>query len=251
MKPDSAKSGSILPPLIILWALTVTTQLLGLAYGVVQSGRSVAPVILPSVLALSLVTLPLAWLGLFLGPRTGLGAPLLMDLLDKTPGAWSRLLKSALLACLLGLLFGAAMVGLRFGLLHHLPPDMPALGFRGPTGSLLVSVAAAIGEEVWFRLGLMTLLVWGGSRLLRQTIPHPSVVWSIIILTAAAFGMAHLPQLASFDAATQFSVWGTILGNCAVGTLYGWLYWRHGLLAAMAGHFSVDLVIHVLPAFFR
>ena len=238
-------------PLVILWALTLTAQLLGLAYGVAQAGRSVAPVILPSAMVLSLVTLPLASLGLFLGPRTGLGAPLLMDLLDNAPGAGARLLKSALVACLLGLMFGAAMVGLRLVLLPYLPPDMPVLGFRGALGGLLVSVAAAIGEEVWFRLGLMTLLVWGVSRLLRQATPHPAVIWGIIVLTAVAFGMSHLPQLASFDAATPFSVWGTILGNCLVGSLYGWLYWRRGLLAAMVGHFSVDLVIHVLPALFR
>jgi len=249
MKPDAAKPRLVFLPLMILWALTLSAQLLGLAHGIAQDGRSVAPAILPSALALSLVTLPLVWLGLFLGPRTGLGAPLLIGLLEGKPGTGSRLLRRALLACGLGLLFGAAMVGLRLLLSPYLPPDMPVLGFRGVLGGLLVSVAAGIGEEVWFRLGLMTLLVWSVSRLLRQTTPHPAVVWSVIIVTATAFGMAHLPQLASFDAATPFSIGGTILGNCLVGSLYGWLYWRHGLLAAMIGHFSVDLVIHVLPAF--
>ncbi|MEZ6001998.1 CPBP family intramembrane glutamic endopeptidase [Hyphomonas sp.] len=251
MKPDAPGSRCVLSPLVILWAMTLTAQLLGLAYGVAQSGGSVASVILPSALVLSLVTLPLAWSGLVLGQRTGLGAPLLMDLLDKVPGAGSRFIKSALLACILGLLLGAAMVGLKLALQPYSPPEMPVLGFRGPVGGLLVSIAAAVGEEVWFRLGLMTLLVWGISRLLGQADPHPAMMWSIIILTAVAFGMAHLPQLASFDAATPFSIWGTILGNCAVGSLYGWCYWRHGLLAAMVAHFSVDLVIHVLPAFFR
>nr|WP_321511502.1 CPBP family intramembrane glutamic endopeptidase [uncultured Hyphomonas sp.] len=251
MQQDSPPSRPILKPLIILWALTLAAQLAGLAHGVAQAGHSVAPVILPSAVVLSLVTLPLAWLGLVLGQRTGLGAPLLTDLLDNVPGTGSRLFRRALLACLLGLLLGAAMVGLKLALLPYSPPEMPALGFRGPVGGLLVSIAAAVGEEVWFRLGLMTLLVWAASRLLRQDRPNPLLIWGIILLTAVAFGMAHLPQLASFDAATPFSMWGTILGNCAVGSLYGWLYWRHGLLAAMVGHFSVDVVIHVLPAFFR
>nr|WP_321358988.1 CPBP family intramembrane glutamic endopeptidase [uncultured Hyphomonas sp.] len=250
MQPASHRASPILSPLIILWALTLAAQLAGLAYGVAQAGDSVAAVLLPSAAVLTLVTLPLIWLGLVLGPRTGLGAPLLIDLLDNVPGTGSRLLRRALSACLLGLVFGAAMVGLRFALLPYLPADMPALGFRGPVGGLLVSIAAGIGEEVWFRLGLMTLLVWAASRLLRQERLHPLMVWLIIVLTALAFGLAHLPQLALFEAATPFSIWGTILGNCAVGSLFGWLYWRYGLLAAMVGHFSADVVIHVLPALF-
>lgn len=249
MKPDFRTSPPILLPLAILWGLTVVTQLAGLAYGVAQAGRDVAPVLLPSALVLSLVTLPMVWLGLSLGPQTGLGAPRLIDLLDKVPGTGSRLLKSARLAGMLGLLLGAGMMALKLALLPYSPPDMPELGFRGPVGSLLVSIAAAVGEEVWFRLGLMTLLVWSVSRLQGQAEPHPVMMWLIIVLTAVAFGMAHLPQLASFDAATPFSIWATVLGNCAVGSLYGWCYWRHGLLAAMVAHFSADFVIHVLPAF--
>jgi membrane protease YdiL (CAAX protease family) len=30
------------------------------------------------------------------------------------------------------------------------------------------------------------------------------------------------------------------------GIVFGWFYWRHGLLSAMASHFSADLVIHVI-----
>jgi membrane protease YdiL (CAAX protease family) len=34
----------------------------------------------------------------------------------------------------------------------------------------------------------------------------------------------------------------------SVGVLYGWCYWRRGLLAAMVAHFSADIVLHALPA---
>ena len=42
---------------------------------------------------------------------------------------------------------------------------------------------------------------------------------------------------------------GTILGNTAVGILYGWCYWKRSLVSAMVAHFAVDIMIHVLPAF--
>tara|TARA_R110000803_G_scaffold54088_4_gene110727 strand:- start:971 stop:1723 length:753 start_codon:yes stop_codon:yes gene_type:complete len=248
MKHDSIRNSSILLPLIVLSVLTIATQLMGLIYGVAQTGRSIQTVIIPSTIVLAFVTVPLAGLGLLLGPRTGLGAPLLIDLLRNAPGAQSKFLKSTILACLLGLAFGAAMVVLRIALQSSLPPEMPAYGHHGALGGLLVSLGAAVGEEVWFRLGLMTILVWAVSRLLGQRVAHSGVVWTIIVLAAVAFGMAHLPQLASFEAATPFSIWATILGNTLVGILYGWLYWRHGILAAIFGHFSVDIVIHVLPA---
>ena len=29
------------------------------------------------------------------------------------------------------------------------------------------------------------------------------------------------------------------------GIVFGWLYWKRGLLAAMLAHFSADIVLHV------
>jgi hypothetical protein len=29
--------------------------------------------------------------------------------------------------------------------------------------------------------------------------------------------------------------------------VFGWMYWRHGLIAAMVAHASADVVLHVLP----
>ncbi len=40
--------------------------------------------------------------------------------------------------------------------------------------------------------------------------------------------------------------------NGVGGVVFGWLYWRRGLLAAMVAHFSADVVLHVLaPLLFR
>jgi membrane protease YdiL (CAAX protease family) len=39
-----------------------------------------------------------------------------------------------------------------------------------------------------------------------------------------------------------------MLGNTLVGIACGWLYWQRGLIAAILAHFSIDLVLHVVPA---
>ena len=113
---------------------------------------------------------------------------------------------------------------------------------------LLLSAGAAVGEETWIRLGIMTLLAWPVARLLGHSEIRPIVGWPAIAVAASAFGLIHLPQLAQFGAATPVSVAATLLGNGIVGVACGWLYWRRSLLAAMLAHFAVDLVLHVLTA---
>jgi membrane protease YdiL (CAAX protease family) len=39
-----------------------------------------------------------------------------------------------------------------------------------------------------------------------------------------------------------------MLLNSIGGLVFGWLYWRQGLLAAMVAHFSADVVLHVIGA---
>ena len=44
----------------------------------------------------------------------------------------------------------------------------------------LAALAAGIREELWFRFGLMTLLVWGGAQIMRTTSDHTAVLWAKI-----------------------------------------------------------------------
>jgi hypothetical protein len=74
--------------LIVLLSLTLVTQLGSLAYTVEGSFLSVLG---PSILVLCAATIPLAALGLILGPKIGLGAPLLTDLLNRRAGSRSSL----------------------------------------------------------------------------------------------------------------------------------------------------------------
>jgi membrane protease YdiL (CAAX protease family) len=180
-----------------------------------------------------------------------LGAPLIAALISKQPGSVQRLKRDTGLAVALGLALGGALLLVRIVSQPYLPPELPAFGYRGAIGGLSVSLGAAVAEEVWFRLGLMTVLAWLGARLCGHREARPIVVWPVIVITSVGFGMAHLPQLLSFGAGSPVAVGGTILGNGVVGILYGWCYWQRGLVAAMTAHFSVDVVLHVLPALVR
>lgn len=241
----------VLLPVVVLVVLTVVAQLISLAFGRSNEDQHFSAIVLPSVLALSAVTLPLSGLGVVLGRQIGLGAPLIAALLSKQPGSARQLRSDAGLAAVRGSALGGMLLLLRSIMQPYLPPELPVLGHRGVLGGLSVSLGAAVAEEVWFRLGLMTLLVWSVARLLGHREIRPVVAWTGIAMTSVGFGMAHLPQLISYGAASPFAIGGTIVGNSVVGVLYGWSYWRRSLVAAMTAHFAVDVVLHVLPALVR
>lgn len=238
----------ILVPLLIILLLTFILQLASVAFSSSVKGQDFQSVVLPSILFLCLTTLPLAVLGIWLGRQIGLGAPLLAALLQNQPGAIDKLFKDARIAILLGLSMGAALVLLRVLMEPWLPPEIAAFGHRGFWGGLLISAGAAMAEEVWFRLGLMTIILWAIIRALGHTSVRPAVAWPVMITVAVAFGLVHLPQLMSYGAGSPFAIWATIIGNSIAGTLYGWCYWRLSFIAAVIAHFAVDIVIHALPA---
>lgn len=247
----AAASHPILLPLLVVFGATIGAQLISLAFGRSNEEQSFASIILPSVLFLSALTLPLVGLGIALGRQIGLGTPLIAALLSKRPGSFQKLQRDVGLAAVLGLALGGILLLVRGISAPYLPPELPTFGHRGALGGLSVSFGAAVAEEVWFRLGLMTLLVWLFARLLDHREVRPIVAWPVIAITSVGFGMAHLPQLMSYGAGSPFAIAGTILGNSVVGILYGWCFWRRSLVAAMVAHFSVDVVLHVLPALVR
>lgn len=239
------KGGAFGLPLAVLVLLTVLTQLASVAY---TSAAAFDQVWLRSTMALLLVTTPLAALGLRLGSRIGLGTPVLSALLAGRQGALRQFADTAARAAAWGLSVGALLWALRLVTVSYLPPQLPELGHRGVVGGMLVALAAAVGEEVWLRLGFMTIAAALLVRVRQGSGLTPSIAWVAITLAAVAFGAIHLPQLAAAGAATGVGIAATLAGNMLVGVLCGWFFWRHGLLAAMFAHFFVDLVLHVLPA---
>lgn len=232
-------------PLLVLVSLTLVTQLVSVSF---TSDKSFADIFLPSTIALLLVSTPLAALGLYLGSKIGLGAPLLTALLMRNSGALRQVARVTALAAGIGFSIGLFLWLLRLATVDLQPSELPDLGHRGVTSGLLVSISAAIGEEVWLRLGVMTILAWTLVRALGQHDLTPRIAWTAIAVSALAFGAIHLPQLTAAGAATSFGITGTMLGNALVGVACGWLFWKHGIISAIAAHFAIDVVLHVIPA---
>jgi len=190
----------------------------------------------------------LALLGLRMGHRVGLGSPLLHGLVNQHAAPDWRALKP-LQAIALGAIAAIIIVGLSAVLDPMLPNPLHPLADTGAVKSalngLLASFYGGIVEELQLRLFVMTLLVWMFAVLAKRT-PRPWVYWVAIVMAAVLFGVGHLPAAGKIWEPSEIVVFRTIVLNAIGGLVFGWLYWRRGIEMAMLGHFSADIVLHVL-----
>ncbi|MFD1513377.1 type II CAAX prenyl endopeptidase Rce1 family protein [Halomarina rubra] len=101
-----------------------------------------------------------------------------------------------------------------------------------------------ITEEVLLRWGFMTLLVWAGWRLAgRPATPSARTVWVALVVAAVAFGVGHLPAVAATTALTPALVAQVVLLNSVGGVVFGWVYWRYSLEAAMLAHGAAHVAL--------
>ena len=231
---------------ILPYALTLLDRL----PGSVEDSLPSRWILLPLQVGQSMVLLGAATaLGLWLGPKVGLGAPLLYGLISGDREARSRLRALLLPSTVLGVLTGVAIVLLDMWVFGpRLAASGSDIGALQPPAwqGLLASFYGAIPEELLMRLGLMTLLVWVGARLTRTSPPRPVVVWTAVVIAALLFGAGHLPTTAAMLTLTPLVIARALLLNGIGGIVFGWLYWKRGLLAAMLAHFSADVVLHVV-----
>ena len=117
-------------------------------------------------------------------------------------------------------------------------------GLQPPLATKLLY--GGIAEELLSRWGLMTLVVWlAASAGLRGAAPY----WVGVAVAALLFARGHLPTL--FLVAGAPPAWlvaAVVVGNAGPGALFGWLFWRHGLEAAMLAHDGAHLIAWTLAA---
>ena len=92
-----------------------------------------------------------------------------------------------------------------------------------------------IAEELMLRWGLMSLVAWVLQRLHGGARPDRIYVLAIIV-AAALFAFGHLPVLAQQVELTLPIAARTLVLNAVPGLVFGWLFWRRGLEAAMLAH---------------
>lgn len=187
--------------------------------------------------------------GYWLARKIGLGAPLLEGWVAGKPPDWSSLRRPLWLGLGVGLVLS---VLLYFWLLPLLPQLPLATAARLPAWQRFGACFGGMVEELLMRLFLMSLLAWLLDKIWRGADGRPGsqAMWLANVVAAVLFGLGHLPSASLFLPITPLVVIAALLLNGVAGIVFGWLYWRRGIEAAMAAHFSCGLLVWVItPAF--
>lgn len=187
----------------------------------------------------ALMVVLMAVLGWVAAPRTGLDAPVLGALADGGP--WRRPLRAALAPALLAGALSAAVM-----LVYALLADGALQGADPAFDVPLVSrvLYGGLTEEVLLRWGVMGGLAWLLLRFGRPLgLYADRALWVANAWAALLFGLGHLPTLHGLlpDAA-NWLVLLVVGANALIGMVFGWLFMRRGLEAAMLAH----AVAHVI-----
>jgi membrane protease YdiL (CAAX protease family) len=236
---------------VILLIASVVTTLMVLPYTLAISpglAEIFTPFVLIAQLVQTLVIFSIAiFIGLFLYKRVGFNLPILEGWLEgKEVGNY---LKSILgISIGLGVLSGVLIILLSFlftpvsSIFQNAEISVPI--WKG----FLASFYGGIGEEILLRLFLMTLVVWIIFKIKKTANGKPTDIgiWLAIIISAVIFGLGHLPITGTITSITPLIIVRAVLLNGVGGVIFGWLYWKKGLESAMIGHFSADIVLHVM-----
>lgn len=183
-------------------------------------------------------------LGFHVGRKVQLGRPILAGW-GETPVDHSEAKRAVLWGVVVGLIAGFNAVLLDATVGTSLPQATHPI--PGTWLLCLASVGAAINEEILCRLGLMTILVWILATIARRREPGSVCMWLGIFLASAGFASLHLPQAIALYGKPTFPLLMLVYGGNGIpGILFGWLYWKKGIVSAMLAHFTADISIYGL-----
>ena len=190
--------------------------------------------------------------GLWLGRKLGLGAPLLEGCLyhEASP---VRLRDSLKYGALVGIAVGIVLVVI----IIPAAPHLPGLPFVSASRAalwkrVLACFYGGMNEEILMRLFLLTLFAWLGTRVFQKQKAglSPLTFWIANITVAILFGLGHLPGAAMVMHITPTVVVLALALNGIAAIPFGYLYWKRGLESAMIAHFCADFVIYVVGVTF-
>ena len=200
--------------------------------------------LLGSIAQTSLLIAVVIWLGVSLAPKVGLSAPAFEAFVSNQ--SISQALRPQLMPGLVAGLIGG--IGL-FAIGGYASP----IALAGVEPQFTVPLIArvlygGITEELLLRWGVMTLLVWIAWRFIQRRTGTPKAiyVWLAIILSALLFGAGHLPVVASQVGELTIEVVLFVIGaNAVFGVIFGYLFRRYGLEAAIIAHALAHVVSYL------
>ncbi len=169
----------------------------------------------------------------------------------ETPRGSARFVQPAL-SLGLGLMVGLVLLAV---IRLAIEPGLPAAGARIAAAGALplwrraaIIYVAAVGEEILFRLLLLSLLAGLAVRLLRPAdgAANRGIVWGATFLSALAFAAVHLPAWSAAGTLTTSLALMVLALNGLGGLVFGYVFVKRGIVAAMWAHAGADCAIQLI-----
>jgi hypothetical protein len=186
-----------------------------------------------------------AAIGTALADRVGLAAPFFQAASGGEP-IWPVLSEHWASALVMGLVGALVFIFAYYGFFRpRLDKETVQVteGLRGALSLWGRIFYGAIVEEILARWGIMTLFLWILSLIIDPL--TPLVYWIAILLAGFLFALGHIPgSLAAGAKKTPMFYAATLFLNVWASIIFGWLFWQHGLVAAMLAHALLHLLWH-------
>jgi hypothetical protein len=217
-------------------------------------------------LAITIVLSSMIPFALRIGPQLGLpGAPLIAAKIagEKLHFSIRSIIKIATVYALLAAVVGAAVLitvivpmmiahPISGGAKLPIPPVMKLAPGRIALVGALVAIAAAVSEEIQFRLVLFAVFAWIVRLITRDSDSRSGrgALWLVTFLQAYAFGLVHLLPLAGsmFHSTARLLLGALLMPQTWEGIVFGRVYLKRGLEAAMLAHAIMDVSLFALAA---
>lgn len=173
-------------------------------------------------------------LGTVLHEKAGLQIPIIKSILsiEELNVSIKDIVKNGIL---LGLIAGFLIVGMRLLYEPFIPNEYAELGNKIQLTPIARFAYGGITEELMLRFGLMTLVVWLAFKITKGL--SNSVYWFAIVFSSLIFAIGHFPIVfATIGSPSIILLSYVLLGNLVAGLIFGYLYWKKGLEAAIIAH---------------
>jgi hypothetical protein len=180
--------------------------------------------------------------GVYFGPKVGLTDSFLTGLSHGNV-IWSDLYHQLWIGIIAGVVCALIWIVSYYGFIRS-GIDRESLliaeKFSQQLGLPIRITSGGITEEIIFRCGLLTMVMWAVSLLTHSQLAS---FWIAIIATGIVFGLAHLPAYIEKGCKPSPMLIGSaVFGNLWVSIFCGFLFWHYGLIAAVVVH----ILFHVI-----
>lgn len=233
----------------IAGALSILPYLLSLLS---LSGNSLpvplGQIITEQILQSAIILVPAVGLGLLLMDRVKLDSPYLRALVygKKMPHGFPRVLG---LSVALGFVSSVivSIIDLAF-VRDEVLSNIQQVNTIPVAWRFLTALYGGIDEELLMRLFLFSLVAWIGWKVWKAKDggPTKTAMWIALVVTTGVFALSHMPVTSTMEEMTALVVIRSLVLNGIGGAVFGWLYWKKGLEAAIIAHFAGDVTLQVI-----